>query len=324
MRDFEEATRAARERLDAEAMTAAETARLERVLRGDAPRRPQRRTWLIASMAMAVAVVVAVVVLPRKNHQTPGGFLVLAGGDACVSPVAEGVEVPDACATKARLAMDGAEAELVAGTTLVREQDELRLRKGQATFTVSKRKQGERAFAVRVSDGAIVVTGTRFTVTQASESGSVAVTEGTVELRWADGEVTKVRAGEKVAWPRPSAKAAPAPEALDDVAPVDVPHSQQGRRASKSEPPPDANKVLRQLLQLRTQHRTDEALALLREARNTKAYNAVQRERFGFELCSLMTQERGTTEACACWTRHARDFPASERQLPDGLKKCAK
>ncbi len=326
MRDFNEATRAARERLDGETLSAAESAWLERALRGAAEARPRRRVWVLTGAAAALATVAAVVFFMSRETQTPGGFVVLSGKRACVTALADGVEVLASCALTPRLAVDGAEAELAAGTVLLREQSALRLRRGRATFAVTKRKPGEQPFVVRVSDGAVVVTGTRFTVSQSAEGGAVAVTEGTVELRWADGQVSPVRAGESVVWPRPAAKAEPMPDVTDELETPDAPSPQHGRRTTKAAPPPDANKVLRQLLQLRTQNRTDEALALLREARNNRAYTAVQRERFGFELCNLVTQARGGSEACACWKRHARDFPASARgeQVPEALRKCAK
>ena len=81
---------------------------------------------------------------------------------------------------------------------------------------------------------------------------------------------------------------------------------------------------MRRLLQLRTQNRFAEAIKLLRSAARSRAYTPVQRERFGFELCTLVTQTQSTAQACSCWSRHMRAFPDSGRaeHLPEVLNGC--
>ena len=111
---------------------------------------------------------------------------------------------------------------------------------------------------------------------------------------------------------------APTTAASDDAGPAAV------DKHGKPVPPPDPGVVMRRLLQLRTQNRFDEAMALLRSASRNRGYSAVQRERFGFELCNLVTQTKDSAKACSCWQRHMRAFPESDRaaHLPEALHGC--
>ena len=68
----------------------------------------------------------------------------------------------------------------------------------------------------------------------------------------------------------------------------------------------------------------DQAMSLLNSASQDPSFGPVQRERFGFELATLIAREKGAQEACAAWRRHLQRFPGSphKEHVVTMLRKC--
>jgi hypothetical protein len=273
--------------------------------------------WRIAWGSAAVLTVIVTVLFLTRESSTKNGWRVLSG-TACVHGLPNAAQIRPECSEAPVLELGRARVTVAAGSLLVHTERGVRVERGHAVFKV-KHVPTESAYEVRVSDGTIVVVGTRFTVEQGPQGGSVAVEEGAVEIHWDNGNTspTRVAAGQEAHWPhsRSGALAPDTAELSHHGLPPDLPAgpSPQSIEPSQLSKERDAKVVLRHLFQLLSQHRYDEAEALLGEASADRNFTVLQRERFGFELGSLLNEEGKTAAACAHWRDHLAKYPDSPR-----------
>lgn len=191
------------------------------------------------------------------------------------------------------LSLAGDEWTLSPGAAVERTAQGARVRAGRVRFKVRPRRD-EPAFEVAVSEGDIRVIGTVFHVEEHAGRGSVHVSEGVIEFTWHDGTRERVAAGQTLHWPRPAAEDALATEAAqseDEASGAqDNPRPVRARRHAAAhegvEPAPavDMDRVIARLLQLQSQQRRPEAIALLRETLAAPGLTDVQRARIRSEL----------------------------------------
>src|SRR5205807_785325 len=91
-----------------------------------------------------------------------------------------------------------------AGSWLRRTSDGVELSVGAADFQVNKRAPGVGSTFVRGPQGAIEITGTRFSVVQGPDGGSVRLDEGGIRFHAPDGRVVSLAPGEALGWPLPA------------------------------------------------------------------------------------------------------------------------
>jgi hypothetical protein len=208
--------------------------------------------------------------------------------------------------------IDGDEWLLGAGTEVARAGDGAQVIAGRVRFRVRPRAQAP--FHVRVSHGQVRVIGTVFRIEQHSARGSVSVSEGVIEFVWHDGTRERVAAGQTLHWPRRAdAGVVPAPA-------VDAGAREPGARGAR--PGADLDRVMERLLQLKSQKRHDEAIALLRGTLAARELTKVQRERISYELG--LSLEAGGEPSCAHWRRHLGQFGAQRRKaaLAERIARC--
>ncbi|SEU40273.1 FecR family protein [Myxococcus fulvus] len=276
-------------------------------------------SWGLAASAVAVAVALMVFFMRTPSARSVGGLEVAhASADLLVREDSEGVVI------------QGGEVALMdtaRGITLRnhgplvvrRESTGVRLVRGRAEFSVSHRPRGALPAVVLVSGGAIEVMGTRFTVEERGEGGTVTLHEGAIAFRQSGGEVVPVQVGQTLAWPvvKPDEPALPVP-----VSPAPAP-PEAGSPPALATPPgpkvvpsrvpptvvraPNVEEVLRELEVLRGRHEFEQAARYLKESMRKQP--AATRERLSFELGSLLTyQLKDAQRACAHWARHEEQF----------------
>jgi len=300
-------------RLASEALSAPEQAQLwQRIAStaGAARARRRRRKLALAIAVPASAVAIGFWLLPPRHAASPRAPLATA--DPCMLDArARQLQLPQRCAETA-VRIDGDEWLLAAGARIVRGDGEPRVIEGRVRFRVRPRAQAP--FRVRVSHGEVQVIGTVFRIEQESARGSVSVSEGVIEFVWHDGVRARVAAGQTLHWPRSaSTGAGPAPT-------VDAGIHDAGARGVRRGP--DLDHVMERLLQLKSQKRHGDAIALLRATLAGRALTKVQRERISYELG--LSLEAGGEPSCTHWRRHVEQFGAERRKaaLAERVERC--
>jgi hypothetical protein len=314
-------------RLDAETLTAAERAELWRRIRARTaePARSGNPTRLAALAVLATfAAVFAVRVWRHGQSSSPSA----TGPAVCaLDERGDRITLSPSCPSTTVL-VGGDEWTLAGGAEVARAGGGARLLHGKVQFHVQHRTSTP--FYVRVSHGEVRVVGTRFEVRQAAEGGSVSVSEGTIDFVWLDGSTERVPAGRTLYWPKEADRlehagsATPVPPAAD--APLRPPVHDAGSktvaRAESASESSDLERVMDRLLQLKSQHRFPEVVALLETTLATGRLGGVQQERLSYEL-GLALEASGRS-ACAHWKRHVQRFGtgAHGSALTERLKKC--
>ncbi len=270
-------------------------ARLRRRIFEKAP--SSRLPWLVAATAAAVLLAIAFVTLRARGGAED---VRLASGEHYVVGAAELVAV-----TPSLLHRDG---------------DQLAIRAGEVQVTVEPRRAGQQPVRIAVSHGTLEVVGTRFTIRQRVDGGTVEVHDGVV--RFLSDRVTReVAAGESLEWPVKLAAASPTlvPEATVAEPPAEPtsvppnPAKKQRPRPTRAEPAvireTDAAWLLEEVDLLRSRREYGEAVRLLDKGL-AGIVSARTRERFSFELGSILTYQQGdSTRACRQWKAHEAAFP---------------
>lgn len=261
-------------------------------------RRKPVHTWLLAG-ALALGGLALVVWRPSAPEQTLAGFEISARtGDLRV-------RVQDAS-----LAIAAGEVTLLAGDeafslrnrgplTLRREGRAVRVLRGRVEVSVSSRPPSAAPVTVLVSGGAIQVMGTRFTVDQGQDGGSVTLHEGAIRFEPAGGTPVSLHAGERLDWPLPPVprRSVAAPEqALPPSLPTPrTPHARS------------ADALLEEVDVLRSRGEYERAVQVLSEG--ARLHPPATAERLSFELGSILTyQLRDARRACTQWAAHGRRF----------------
>jgi hypothetical protein len=214
---------------------------------------------------------------------------------------------------------------LMPGTKVSRVDDGARVVAGRVEFRVHRRVRSD--FRVHVGKGHQVrVIGTVFQIEQEGASGSVSVTEGVIEFAWSDGARERVRAGQTLFWPRRPA-ASPSAALDHDRTPTEntLPKAAPSGSTQKSaSPAADLETVMDRVLQLKSQRRFGELIALLERTLAAKNVNPVQRQRLSHEL-GLALEAAGKS-ACAHWKRHAKVYGAGRADgvLAGKLERCGR
>jgi hypothetical protein len=220
-------------------------------------------------------------------------------------------DLPATCPQPVELSLAGEKAVLMPGTTLAREEKRLRLRQGRVTFEVRPRTSAEPQFVLAVSHGLITVIGTRFTVLQGQQSGTVAVERGQVQFRADDGTLALVDAGQSLSWPRPAPRITE-PVEPEEVAPTSRDKATEPTVNERKAPASfDINALTDRLVQLRGQRRYAEAVALLEAGIAHPSATQRQRESLSTELGLVLTTMGETARACAHWREHVARFGKS-------------
>ncbi len=298
-------------------------------LSGD--RQGTRVGLVVSGVLCVIAIWTFVALRPQERSNLVHG---------CMREHAGFIDISPGCSEPVSIERQGDILLAYAGAHLEDRGEGLRIREGKVSFVARKRGDGAR-MRVLVSHGAIDVVGTRFTVTQGDERGSVRVEEGHIAFHWTDGEMSTVAAGDTLEWPRRPPPPRETPVTLDPI-PLDVPAvavaapptrtpPQPRPQASKppasrapeppsdEEPAPDApdesgpmlmEDVLKKASTLRSQQRYSEALELLRAQLERVDFTGLQQARLSFEIGMLLYDRIGDKAgACAHWKLHARKYP---------------
>ncbi len=202
----------------------------------------------------------------------------------------------------------GMALELGKDVALRRERAGLRLVAGRVEVAVEKRPAGQ-PVRMLVSDGAIEVTGTRFTVVQEAVGGRVTLHEGRIDFTAADGRTVRLAPGDSLAWPLPPpAPPAPPPapsEAPSAPAPAPArPPSHLAPRPAPDPTPSEVSATLERIAALRSRGEYGEAAEVLRRAL-AEGLRPESDELLSYELGSILAHQlHDPAAACAHWERH--------------------
>jgi hypothetical protein len=280
--------------------------RIQTTYEGARPRRLRTLAWGVGAAAVLAAAAVGVgLTIGRGSAEGP-----VASSRACELDSGERtLELPAGCeARPVRVGED--EWVLMPGAKVSRLEAGARVEKGKIEFRVSKRSSSD--FRVHVGGGHQVrVIGTVFKIEQEGASGSVHVSEGVIEFTWNDGSRERVAAGQTLFWPRRVAARASA-----DQSPVAPPRSSSAAAAPSAASSADATpksvasanleNVMDRVLQLKSQRRYGELIALLQKTLHSPEVGSVQRQRLSYEL-GLALDGAGKS-SCDHWKRHARAY----------------
>jgi transmembrane sensor len=278
--------------------------------------------WVLSFVITAGAATAVFIVMNRS------WFSVIEGQRCVVAKTDGAVLGTSACGATVELSDAGARIELAPATKMTRVGHGVLFTQGRARFMVEKRSTRAPAFEVRVAAGLISVHGTTFTIEQAEAGGRVELFEGSIELRWdSDGQVTHLRPGDVVTWPRTTAGAQTTDETLKiEKAPRSLKDRSKKRvQDDELELDPNLRDVLLRLFQLKSQRRAPEAAALLRSELAKPGLTKIQRERLSYELGVVIEEELGQAdEACRHWRKHAAANPRGLRSaaVRERLKAC--
>jgi transmembrane sensor len=172
---------------------------VERLVRGGAERRQQRRirrtlgTGLVLGAVGALAVVL-LLRWPTGNHASAGAQPSSSSNAVSTAGTSSGTRAPEVVA----LGDQSRAIALEPGTRLAVEEDSaehvhLRLDRGRARFEVTRRP--ERSFSVRAGNVTVSVIGTTFGVELVADRVGVSVEKGSVEVDWGVGR-KRLLAGE--------------------------------------------------------------------------------------------------------------------------------
>jgi len=300
-------------RLAAGSLTAPERAELWQRIEAStaAPAWHGRRGVRIAAWAAAPALAVAALLVVVLSRPQPAQHARQPIADACrLDPGAQRLALPERCAAAA-VQVEGDEWLIAGGAQVARAEGGARVVEGRVRFRVRHRARS--SFRVKVSHGEVRVIGTVFQIEQLAARGTVSVSEGVIEFVWHDGTRERVAAGQTLHWPRVAPPATPA--AADAGA-------GSARGASAPAKSLDLDRVTARLLQLQSQKRHGEAVALLRETLARNRLAPLQRERISYELGLAL--EASGQPSCAHWKRHVAGFGAQRHaaELAERLERC--
>ncbi len=340
----------ARKLTDEDALTPREQELLWRALCARRSTRPfaRGRSWRLAfslaAMAAGVAGVISISVW-LATHEAPERDLRILSGQRCVVLSPSSLVVRAECAERPELSFGRARVRVAGGGRLSFTRDRVRVQQGSVSFAV---EPAPAPFVVEVSDGEILVVGTRFLVEQGPRGGSVRVEEGVVRFLWSNTQPpVTLAAGQSLGWPEAAPRLPDAP-ATPEVSAAATPHHTGMKAASVKDPGPTAvprparepeevatrvrspvspthpDAIMRRLFQLRSQGAYDRAIELLRAACDDPTLAPAQRARLSVELGVLLAQHRGRQAACDHWRAHLRLYPDSPQRalVRDKLQSC--
>jgi transmembrane sensor len=348
-RSFRRAIFDARSRLEQVRMPAAAVSRVRRnIERAQGHRRIQLALF---GLAMAGAVSVMILHTPLRGGGAgplPAGFETLSSSADLELAVGREGGTVDVRRGACTLRVEGwGRVSLQTGARFRRSGGGVELLSGAADFQVDKRVPGAGSTFVRGPQGSIEITGTRFSVVQRPEGGTVHLAEGGIRFHALDGRTVALVPGESLNWPLP-ALAPPADLHFPATPSVQAPaasseinlskgrlfemEAPQVRRASLSRSDQSAESsdgaIVDRIAVLRAKGQYRElanelGVALLRERR------PLTRERLSFELGSVLSYHLTDRErACAHWALHRRSFPdghyAEEVSDAQQILKCNK
>lgn len=322
----------ARARLGADRPTPVETEGLWQRILADASGAPVRRraarSFVVFGFGTALAAAAALLLVVERKLEPTDGL-----ASACVpDPGADRYQVAAHCPAQSVQVKD-TEWSIAADSQVQRTAEGARMISGRVRFRV--RHHDRQDFRVRVSHGAVRVTGTVFEVEQGAAGGSVAVTEGSIEFQWDDGQREAVRAGQTLHWPRTTPPRGEEVDTESDAIPPPLPEIEKARpqvetKVSRTPSPiepdrataPALEQQLDRLMQLQSQNRHGEAVTLLRGILQQPGLSQAQRQRFDYALGLAL--EAAGTDACAHWRRHVEQFgtTAHEAALVGRLQGC--
>jgi transmembrane sensor len=262
---------------------------------------------------------------PSRTPPLPDGFEAIArtpdldlagGGRAAVIAVRRG-----RCTLRVR---GWGTVTLATGASLRRATDGLELLLGEATFQVDERAPAAGSTFVRGPQGTIEITGTRFSVSQRPEGGSVHLHEGAIRFHAPDGRTVTLSPGESLSWPLAASPApsplgprrasaaseSPSPSPPPPGRPGPAPAASRARSSpGREDRRPVKDDIVERIAALRA---AGEYRALADELRGAVAREPGQatRERLSFELGSILSHHLpDRARACAHWEAHRRAFP---------------
>ncbi|MGH1342785.1 MAG: FecR domain-containing protein [Nannocystales bacterium] len=227
------------------------------------------------------------------------------GCDATTINTTELVTVAGPCV----LSGGGVQVQVVDAATLRGNGARVELAAGAADFNVAPRVAGERPFVVQTPAVAIQVTGTRFSLAQDIDRGTLEMHEGHVQLVvTASDHQRQVVAGETLHWVREASgfRLETASDTGTSSSPEAASSPQPAKRRGHK---PDVDSVVRRVEALRGAGEFSEATRVI-----TRALPSLRRRDravLSFELGELIERSRGTEAACAHWRAYLREFPKS-------------
>jgi len=337
-RDFREALKAADEALAEQGMSPKADRRLRDRL-GLADKRPVTVPWRLFAVAAVGAACVALVASWRSAPQSVpelGGFALRATSpdfDAELGPD-RSVAIKRGTGTLVDAA-EGVSLTALSSGTLRKEPGGVRVVQGKFATAVARRELGVAPCRVLVSHGAIEVFGTRFTIDQRDDGGTVTLHEGKVGFVSTDGRRVTLAPGESLSWPLPVAPVAePQPTrepAIEEPAPPPAVKPQPARPVPapvKPEVEPEAVRIedlLQKIDEMRSRGQFDAAADELTKALKA-GYGEATRERLSFELGIIWSRPGSDGErACAHWRAHEKNFTRGryDREIEQAVKRLA-
>lgn len=328
-RSFRRAIVDVRSRLEQVRMPAAAADRVrENIERAQGHRRIQLALF---GLALAGAVSVMMLRTPLRGGGVaplPVGFETLSSSSDLDLAVGEGGTL-DVRRGACTLRVEGwGRVSLRPGARLRRSGGGVELLSGAADFQVDKRVPEVGSTFVRGPQGSIEITGTRFSVVQRPQGGSVHLDEGGIRFHAPDGRTVALVPGDSLDWPLPAPQS-PADLRFPGMPSVQAPATSSETNVSKGRPsegeaPPVGRASLSRrdqspetsdgaivdriaVLRAKGQYRelaNEIGVAMLRER------HALTRERLSFELGSVLSYHLpDRARACAHWALHRRSFP---------------
>ena len=265
----------------------------------------RRRYLLLAPAALAVVVVAIFFHRTLLPPDEVGPFTIVeASPDAQVATTSDvTVVVRRGRVTLARPSL-GLRMKVGAETSLRGMPEGARLLAGRIEVEVTPRRSPRDApVRIHVSHGVFEVVGTRFTLVQRREGGSVTLDEGHLRFLSLDGRRFELWSGQRLTWPVEP----PVPPPNDTTR---RPRPTTRSRAHRTPPPPRRDFDLGELQRLRIQGRFERLEELLRRATRDTGLPAGLRESLSFELGDLLGHVlRRREAACRQWRWHLRTFP---------------
>jgi transmembrane sensor len=203
---------------------------------------------------------------------------------------------------------------------VIKEPHGIRIVRGRVAVAVKKRPAGAAPARVLVSHGAIEVLGTRFTVEQRDEGGTVSLHEGTIRFVTARGAFVALEAGESLSWPL----AEPGASALLPRSQSKTPAGGERMKPAVTNRSLPVEELLQRIATLRSRALFEEAARDLSAALARKAdYPAAARERLSYELGSLLTHQiSDRARACAHWHAHTQTFGRGQPRYDREVKQA--
>lgn len=287
-----------------------------------------RRSWLpmltFAAGAALVMMVIGYNMMRRTTEPasaTRAPAVASVGGYAIQGDGCDGKQERGATVVSGECRMVGPHLTLQTWDTarLELEPRSVTVQRGQAMFDIARVEAGEETVKIAVSHGTIEVLGTRFTVDQDEQGGTVDLFEGRIRFhhRPADGRApVDIHPGQRYAWgnraaPQPT-EPDPEPEVEADIVIVtdDEEPARRPRpsKAAKDEAP-DADAIIAEVTDLRGAGRYDEAARRLRQALQIR-WDRRTAQVLSYELGQILERHLHDTDAaCKHWAKHQRKYP---------------